>query len=199
MNGFILGFQRLVWCPKWTPDSNNSFTPMLNTIFLWLKIRPALRRRTIPRNTGLSLMLLWPASALPRRGKPHSLEYENQGRFPFTDCGEREVKVSRKTRSGNSNFVVCCGKTHLGITTNSMRFFRPDRRVLGAPTSRRLVETIQHNAAGRRDASAPRKEKTVQAFELPWKSPVCPCLTNPAWLNFGAHLLAFNHVLLYGH
>src|ERR1017187_3954751 len=60
MNGFILGFQRFVWCPKWTPDSNNSFTPMLNTISLWLKIRPALRRRTIPRNTGLSLMLLWP-------------------------------------------------------------------------------------------------------------------------------------------
>jgi hypothetical protein len=83
MNGFILGFQRLVWCPKWTPDSNNSFTPMLNTIFLWLKIRSARRRRTIPRNTGLSLMLLWPASALLRRGKPHSLERENQGRFPL--------------------------------------------------------------------------------------------------------------------
>src|SRR6185437_14124200 len=30
-NFFILGFQRLVWCPKWTPASNNSLiatTPM---------------------------------------------------------------------------------------------------------------------------------------------------------------------------
>src|SRR5437899_7726456 len=26
MKGFILGFQRLVWCPKWTPASNNSGT-----------------------------------------------------------------------------------------------------------------------------------------------------------------------------
>jgi hypothetical protein len=33
MNGFILGFQRFVWCPKWTPESNNSLMPMLNTIF----------------------------------------------------------------------------------------------------------------------------------------------------------------------
>jgi len=50
-------------------------------------------------------MLLWPASALLRRGKPHSLECENQGRFPFADCGEREVEISRKTRSGNSNIA----------------------------------------------------------------------------------------------
>src|SRR5439155_14386913 len=40
MNGFIFGFQRLVWCPKWTPESNNSFTPILITIFLWLEVRP---------------------------------------------------------------------------------------------------------------------------------------------------------------
>src|SRR3954453_9879850 len=25
MNGFIFGFQRFVWCPKWTPASNRSF------------------------------------------------------------------------------------------------------------------------------------------------------------------------------
>jgi hypothetical protein len=37
MNGFILGFHRLVWCPKWTPASNNSFTPILITGFLWLR------------------------------------------------------------------------------------------------------------------------------------------------------------------
>src|SRR5947209_7439881 len=39
MNGFIFGFQRLVWCPKWTPASSNSFTPILSTIFLWLRAR----------------------------------------------------------------------------------------------------------------------------------------------------------------
>src|SRR4029453_1184833 len=26
MNGFIFGFQRFVWCPKWTPASKNSGT-----------------------------------------------------------------------------------------------------------------------------------------------------------------------------
>src|ERR1043166_945036 len=25
MNGFIFGFQRFVWCPKWTPASSRSF------------------------------------------------------------------------------------------------------------------------------------------------------------------------------
>src|SRR4051794_18885543 len=25
MNSFIFGFQRLVWCPKWTPASSSSF------------------------------------------------------------------------------------------------------------------------------------------------------------------------------
>jgi hypothetical protein len=39
MKGFILGFHRLVWCPKWTPESNNSLMPILITIFLWLKAR----------------------------------------------------------------------------------------------------------------------------------------------------------------
>jgi hypothetical protein len=31
------------------------------------------------------------------------------------------------------------------------------------------------------------------------KSPVCSCVPGMAWLNFGVHLLAFNHVLLYGY
>jgi hypothetical protein len=29
MYSFILGFQRLVWCPKWTPASSSSFMVML--------------------------------------------------------------------------------------------------------------------------------------------------------------------------
>jgi hypothetical protein len=28
MNCFIFGFQRLVWCPKWTPASSKSFNAM---------------------------------------------------------------------------------------------------------------------------------------------------------------------------
>src|ERR1041384_3245220 len=58
MNFFIFGFQRLVWCPKCTPASNNSLTPILITLFLWLSVH--LKRRTIPRNTGFISMLLWP-------------------------------------------------------------------------------------------------------------------------------------------
>src|SRR5437867_3968574 len=37
MNCFILGFHRLVWCPKWTPASNNSLMPILSTSFLLLE------------------------------------------------------------------------------------------------------------------------------------------------------------------
>jgi hypothetical protein len=32
MKGLILGFQRLVWCPKWAPASNRSFTLISATI-----------------------------------------------------------------------------------------------------------------------------------------------------------------------
>src|SRR3990170_8714821 len=32
---FIFGFQRLVWCPKWTPASNNSFMPMVDIRAPW--------------------------------------------------------------------------------------------------------------------------------------------------------------------
>ena len=38
MNSFIFGFQRLVWCPKWTPASSSSFmlTVMDNQLPPWL-------------------------------------------------------------------------------------------------------------------------------------------------------------------
>jgi hypothetical protein len=32
---FIFGFQRLVWCPKWTPASNSSFMPMVDIRAPW--------------------------------------------------------------------------------------------------------------------------------------------------------------------
>src|SRR6266540_508384 len=31
--GFIFGFQRLVWCPKWTPASSNCFIEISPTLF----------------------------------------------------------------------------------------------------------------------------------------------------------------------
>src|SRR5688572_5527845 len=34
MNGFIFGFQRLVWCPKWTPASRRSFITVALTNIL---------------------------------------------------------------------------------------------------------------------------------------------------------------------
>ena len=33
MKGFILGFQRLVWCPKWTPASSSSFIDTTAIVF----------------------------------------------------------------------------------------------------------------------------------------------------------------------
>jgi hypothetical protein len=38
MNGFIFGFQRLVWCPKWTPASNKSFMAIALKLTLLLSI-----------------------------------------------------------------------------------------------------------------------------------------------------------------
>jgi hypothetical protein len=36
---FILGFQRLVWWPKWTPASSNSFMEIVTKIYLALCYR----------------------------------------------------------------------------------------------------------------------------------------------------------------
>src|ERR1700733_2773364 len=78
MKGFILGFQRLVWCPKWTPASSNSLRPILITIFLLLEVRAAWRRRTIPRNTGLHLVLLWPPAPTQGRIRGRCLSDESR-------------------------------------------------------------------------------------------------------------------------
>jgi hypothetical protein len=43
MKGFIFGFQRFVWCPKWTPASNNSGT---NSVVSAIRETP--RRRELP-------------------------------------------------------------------------------------------------------------------------------------------------------
>src|SRR5580765_49053 len=37
MYGFILGFQRLVWCPKWTPASSRFF--MVTSVIVFLAKR----------------------------------------------------------------------------------------------------------------------------------------------------------------
>src|SRR5215831_19373544 len=51
MNFFICGFQRRVWCPKWTPASSRSFMPISATALLrwgWC-LRPDWNRRFHPR------------------------------------------------------------------------------------------------------------------------------------------------------
>src|SRR4051812_38466248 len=51
MNFFILGFQRRVWCPKWTPASRSSFMPISATsppVF----VPPPLRSARPPVDTG---------------------------------------------------------------------------------------------------------------------------------------------------
>src|SRR6266567_3945226 len=57
MNGFILGFHRLVWWPKWTPESSNSLTPMLITSFLWLRIRRAQGRIELPEPSPMATVI----------------------------------------------------------------------------------------------------------------------------------------------
>src|SRR5688572_13238551 len=59
MKGFILGFHRRVWCPKWTPASNNSLTPIVVMFSNSNELTPNLGE-PIPRNTGFNVVLLWP-------------------------------------------------------------------------------------------------------------------------------------------
>src|ERR1051326_8389192 len=49
MYGFIFGFHRLVWWPKWTPASSRSF------IGIAFKLGPLLPRSTVPGPLPLSL------------------------------------------------------------------------------------------------------------------------------------------------
>ena len=69
---------------------------MLNTSFLWLRARPVLQRRTIPRNTGLSLMLLWPLHV-------HS-NAEIQAVCPTPIPAKGEVKIAEKREVATVNF-----------------------------------------------------------------------------------------------
>src|SRR5215510_4265563 len=58
MNCFIFGFQRRVWCPKWTPASSSSFRPTccirpfsrLGPIYAPVSFSPA--RRPTPQHFG---------------------------------------------------------------------------------------------------------------------------------------------------
>src|SRR5689334_12933051 len=109
MKGFILGFQRFVWCPKWTPESNNSLMPILITIFLWLKVRSLAdlgqrwRNRTIPRNTGLTLVLLWPpAPTRCRMFKTVNLSMPSG--VPV--ASERTRNIPESEASANAIFVL---------------------------------------------------------------------------------------------
>jgi hypothetical protein len=85
MKGFILGFQRLVWCPKWTPESSNSLMPILITIFLLLEARAGASGTNHPAEHGIELSVIM--AAHPHTGtdlKPlpkGDLRPKGQGRY----------------------------------------------------------------------------------------------------------------------
>src|SRR5712692_7676927 len=62
MYSFIFGFQRLVWWPKWTPASSNSFIEISTA-----KVPPIKVRTSIPREGKPSPAGTLPAVNLPRR------------------------------------------------------------------------------------------------------------------------------------
>src|SRR2546422_827670 len=77
MNGFIFGFHRLVWCPKWTPESNNSFTPMLITSFPL--VRSSRLRANHPAEHGIFFSVVMTTSS--------NLEQEFKAvKSPFEAC-----------------------------------------------------------------------------------------------------------------
>src|ERR1035438_3916610 len=94
MNGFILGFQRFVWCPKWTPESNNSLMPMLNTIFPLVETPEFFQG--IPRNTGLMFDVVM-AFASTRTRKFEAV-------FPLPVFGKRDTQDSMKKACDNHYF-----------------------------------------------------------------------------------------------
>src|SRR5438552_3667530 len=77
MNCFILGFHRLVWCPKWTPASNNSLMPILSTSFLLLKAH-----RRVPANHPAEHGIRFDVVMAPL----HPLEYRHLR--PFSRMGQ---------------------------------------------------------------------------------------------------------------
>jgi hypothetical protein len=103
MNGFILGFQRFVWCPKWTPESNNSFTPMLITIFPLVEPRETVCFRAASRGTrDCHLMLLW--SAATHTGEAGRIDSMRKRPFSLNLYGQGNVKNNRKAPRGNRFF-----------------------------------------------------------------------------------------------
>jgi hypothetical protein len=68
MKGFILGFQRRVWCPKWTPDSNNSLTPILTQFsFGWESLQA-----DHPAEHGIDFDVIRPAFAALCAARTHT-------------------------------------------------------------------------------------------------------------------------------
>src|SRR5450432_484445 len=67
------------------------------TYFLWLKPRENFQR-SIPRNTGLFMMLLWPLHA-------HT-GAEIKGRFPHANFGERDIQNISEKGGDNLFFMI---------------------------------------------------------------------------------------------
>ena len=94
MKGFILGFHRFVWCPKWTPDSNNSFTPILNTIFPLVEAREFPPEH--PAEHGISYFVVLAA--------PNSPEFGIDGRFPSPVFQGKAQKTTSELNCDNCYF-----------------------------------------------------------------------------------------------
>src|ERR1035437_228171 len=92
--------------------------PTLITIFLWLKVRPALRGRTISRNTRLIYLLLWPP-ALNRAQKFKAV---------FHFCLLKATHRQPNKMGAQNNRVECRGNLYFqGFWQASARYGRRRR------------------------------------------------------------------------
>src|SRR5208337_2864413 len=90
MNSFILGFQRLVWCPKWTPASSNSFMVMFAKLPPYLDCIPA---------PGLRAQDYIPATPLPAGTRE---DFQNQ--LPVASCQSRQQPPNFNASSTGSAY-----------------------------------------------------------------------------------------------
>src|SRR4051812_26827662 len=106
MNRFIFGFQRRVWCPKWTPLSSSCF--MLTTAIVQpFCMRGPARgpRSSVVAATGWRPP--WrPAAPLPRRLPAWGLAGTEVATAP--PCGGKENARSRPVADGSHDHHTCC-------------------------------------------------------------------------------------------
>src|SRR2546426_11519435 len=101
MNFFIFGFQRLVWCPKWTPASSNSLTPMLNTSSFGCKF--TCHGANHPAEHGIVFVVVMAAGVHSNAGRLQAVcPFSTGGFIPFG--GKRGAKITKPTGVANIIF-----------------------------------------------------------------------------------------------